>query len=589
MNNLTELPLDIIIQSKKLSVYFQPIIENNGHLIFGYEALIRGPINSSLHSPIALFETARQQGRLVELELLCRELSIIQFKQLNLPGKLFLNASPETLFQPNFRSGRTLDLLKKIGLDPARVVIELTEHSPLENYEAVRDALKHYKEMGFEIAMDDLGSGYSGLRMWYELRPDYVKIDRHFMCDIDSDKVKQQFVTSIKNIALELNCRVIAEGIETENEYRFIEKMGLQFCQGYYIGRPALLPLRRIPEGLFSNKIVVKPSTSGVIIISELLQYVNAINQSTTVEYCANIFNQYPALESIPVIEENRSIGLLRRNSLTNLLFAQYGRELSGKKSIATLVDNHVLVLEGSLSIEQASVLISGQIGKQKTLEFIITHNGEYQGVGSVIDLLKEITHLQINNARYANPLTLLPGNVPISKELDKRLQLSNSFVICYIDLDNFKPYNDHYGYEKGDQIILGLANILRQVITHSEDFIGHIGGDDFIMILSTNNWHTQCVKILDCFSEWVRHRYTPEHQVMGGITGEDRAGKLQSYPLLTLSIGCVNLPPPICNSHHDVAVLASYAKSMAKKIRGNALFVYDSQHTINSLQEKVS
>jgi len=592
MKDLTELSLDIIIQSKKLSVYFQPIIGNNEHLIFGYEALIRGPAHSLLHSPVALFDAARKQGRLVELELLCRELSIVQFKQLNLPGKLFLNASPETLFQPNFRSGRTLNLLKKIGLDPDRVVIELTEHSPLENYEAVRDALKHYKEMGFEIAMDDLGSGYSGLRMWYELRPDYVKIDRHFMCDIDTDKVKQQFVNSIKNIARELNCKIIAEGIETENEYRFIEKMGLQFCQGYYISRPALLPLRRIPDGLFSGTMVATPSpqsAAGTIIVNDLLQQVGAISPATTVEYCAKLFNQYPDLESVAVLEDKKPVGLLRRNSLTNLLFAQYGRELSGKKSIASLVDSHVLVLESDLSIEQASALISGQIGQQKALEFIITRQGQYLGLGSVIDLLKEITLLQINNARYANPLTLLPGNVPISKELDKRLQLSSPFVICYIDLDNFKPYNDHYGYEKGDQIILGLTNILRQVITRSDDFIGHIGGDDFIMILSTSNWQAQCNKILESFSEWVRHRYSPEHQVMGGMTGEDRAGNIQSYPLLSVSIGCVSLPPPICNSHHDVAVLATYAKSMAKKIRGNSLFVYDSRHAVNRLQEKVS
>ena len=180
MINVSELSRDLIIKQKNLSVYFQPIVENNRRNIFAYEALIRGPINTHFHSPITLFEAASEQGRLVELELLCRELSIVQFKTLNLPGKLFLNASPATLFQPNFRSGRTLEMLQKIGLDPSRVVIELTEHEPLENYELVRDALKHYKNMGFEIAIDDLGSGYSGLRMWYELRPDYVKIDRHF-------------------------------------------------------------------------------------------------------------------------------------------------------------------------------------------------------------------------------------------------------------------------------------------------------------------------------------------------------------------------------------------------------------------------
>ena len=592
MPNLTEHSLDSIIQEKNLTVHFQPIVANNARKIFGYEALIRGPFNSPLHSPIKLFETACKQGRLVELELLCRELSILQFKKLNLSGKLFLNASPETLFQPDFRSGRTLALLQKIGLDPNRVVIELTEHSPLDNYEIVRNALKHYKEMGFEIAMDDLGSGYSGLRMWYELRPDYVKIDRHFMCNIDSDKVKQQFVHSIKHIARELDCKIIAEGVETAAEFQFLEKMDLPFCQGYYLGRPAALPARRISLALFREQVVVKPSTKrtlSVKVINELLQQVEAISSSTTIEQAAALFNQTPELESIPVLEGKKPIGLLRRNSLANLFFSQYGRELSGKKSIASLVDRHVLILEKSLSIEQASGLISGQIEKQKTLEFIITTQGEYQGVGSVIDLLKEVTDLQVNNARYANPLTLLPGNVPISKELDQRLTLQTEFVICYIDLDHFKPYNDHYGYEKGDQVITGLADILQTYANNNGDFIGHIGGDDFIMFLSTDNWHAQCSQILEHFAEWVRHRYSPEDQVMGGITGKDRAGNIQSYPLLSLSIGCVRLPPPACNSHHDVALLATYAKSMAKKIKGNSLFVYNGSQAADSFQKKAS
>ena len=160
--HINDLSLARIIQEKKLSVYFQPIIENNSPVIFGYEALIRGPLNSAFYSPLSLFKAASEQGRLLELELLCRELSILQFKKLNLSGKLFLNASPETLFQPNFRSGRTLAMLQKIGLDPKRVVIELTEHSPLENYEIVREALKHYKTMGFEIAMDEQESKSDG-------------------------------------------------------------------------------------------------------------------------------------------------------------------------------------------------------------------------------------------------------------------------------------------------------------------------------------------------------------------------------------------------------------------------------------------
>jgi EAL domain-containing protein (putative c-di-GMP-specific phosphodiesterase class I)/GGDEF domain-containing protein len=590
MPYLTEHALDRIIDEKKLSVYFQPIVENNNGIILGYEALIRGPLNSPFHSPLTLFKEAGKQDRLVELELLCWELSILQFKKLHLSGKLFLNISPETLFQPNFRPGRTLALLQKIGLDPRRMVIELTEHTPLENYEAVRNALKHYKEMGFEIAMDDLGSGYSGLRMWYELRPDYVKIDRHFMSNIDSDKVKQQFVKSIKDIVRELNCQVIAEGIETAEEFQFINKMGLPFSQGYYIARPSLLPVRRIKAGLFTQeRVTMKSEISSISSrkVGELLQNVAAISVSTTVQSCATLFNKNPELESIPVVDGKKAIGLLRRNSLTNLYFSLFGRELSGKNSISSLVDRHVLFLENDLPIDQASGLISEQVDRHKALEFIITQKGCYQGIGSVIDLLKIITNLQINNARYANPLTLLPGNVPISKKLDKQLAEKLPFIVCYIDIDNFKPYNDCYGYDKGDQIITGLANILREVVTDKDDFIGHIGGDDFILTLSVVNWKIQCDKILETFSEWVRHRYRPEDQIMGGVSGIDRAGNKQFFPLLSLSIGCICLPPPFCKSYRDIAVLATYAKSMAQKQRGNSLFIYDSKQTENHFREQ--
>lgn len=589
MTVTSQISIADIIKDRKLTVYFQPIVSNKQEDIFAYEALIRGPINSPFHSPVNLFNEATQQGRLVELELLCRELSIQQFQTLQLSGKLFLNASPETLFQPGFKAGQTLKMLKNANLSPNRVVIELTEHSPLENYEAIREAIKHYKEMGFEIAMDDLGSGYSGLRMWYELRPDYVKIDRYFMCNIGADKVKQQFVLSIKNIARELNCEVIAEGVETEDEFNFIEKIGLPFCQGFYIAKPAALPLRKVDKNIFhfqieNNNLVIDNQTP---LVSQLLQKIPAISEQETVDQTAFLFNLNPDWESIPVVEfatsgQSRPIGLIRRNCLTQLLFSKYGRELSGKKSISSLIDRNVLVLDSQLAIEQASHAINNQSEAQKALEFIITDQGYYAGVGSIIALIKEIANLQINNARYANPLTLLPGNVPISKKLDQVVQSQTPFVIAYLDLDNFKPYNDYYGYEKGDQIITGVADILRSTVIDKSDFIGHIGGDDFIFITTNQDWKVLCDQILTEFEEWVRHRYLPEDQIMGGISASDRFGQKRFYPMLSLSIGCVTLPPPFCKSYHDVAALASQAKSMAKKIKGNSLYIAD-QHLIDN------
>ncbi|MDQ7072357.1 MAG: EAL domain-containing protein [Gammaproteobacteria bacterium] len=225
-----------------LTPLFQPIVSLKENIIYGYEALIRGPSNSPLHSPINLFDAASRHGRLAELDLLCREVAITQFTQLNFKAKLFINTIPEVLLQQDYQHGLTRDFIKKVGLPADQVVIELTEQFPIDDYELMREATEHYREMGFSIALDDLGAGYSGLRTWSEIKPDFVKLDRHFMQNIHEDIHKRQFVQSMVDIAKGINCSVIGEGIEVREEYLTAEAMKIEFVQGYYFGRPAIQP-----------------------------------------------------------------------------------------------------------------------------------------------------------------------------------------------------------------------------------------------------------------------------------------------------------------------------------------------------------
>lgn len=566
------------IRDRTLTVLFQPIVANQQRHIFGYEALIRGPSNTPLHSPVTLFETAARQGRLVELDVLCREVAIKQFVHLNLPGKLFLNTSPECLFQPNFRTGATLDILQQAGLSPERMVIELTEQFPTESYEAIREAKNHYKSMGFEIAIDDLGAGYAGLRLWSELRPDYVKIDRHFIQDIHDDPAKQEFVRSIKNIARGLNCKVVGEGVETVDEFHCVSKLGIEFIQGYYFARPAPMPITEVSRSVFNETGEHLTLGSGRSlfsrVIGDLLVPVPGIAATTNIEETAEIFQRAPQLESLPVVVGRHPLGLVRRTRLMTLLLTRYGRDLHGKKPIMRFLDHDTLMLETRMPIEQASSLVSKQMKQNKELDFIITDNGAYVGTGSVIDLLEIITEMQVRSARYANPLTLLPGNVPIYEELDHLLREQQEFVVCYCDLDNFKPFNDKYGYEKGDQVIKELANILRAHVQQDGDFIGHIGGDDFILIFRSQNWQAQCASILKHFERAAPKYYSREDNIEQGIWSQDRSGNYRFFPLLTLSIGSVRPDPAACKSHHDIAALASIAKREAKRLPGNSLFV---------------
>lgn len=244
-----------LLLQRDLHMVFQPIVNTRERTVLGYEALVRGPARSPLHSATHLFATAQEEGVLPSLERLCRELACARFAELNLPGKLFLNVSPMTLTDPNHPQGETLRILERTGIDPSRVVIELSEHYPTQDIELLARATRHYAGMGFQIAIDDLGSGYSGLRLWSEIRPDYVKIDRHFVANIQNDRIKREFVRFIRDISSRINCHVIAEGIETAGEYQALHGLGICNLQGYYLGRPQERPEPVISSTPFLQKL----------------------------------------------------------------------------------------------------------------------------------------------------------------------------------------------------------------------------------------------------------------------------------------------------------------------------------------------
>jgi GGDEF domain-containing protein len=181
---------------------------------------------------------------------------------------------------------------------------------------------------------------------------------------------------------------------------------------------------------------------------------------------------------------------------------------------------------------------------------------------------------MQIRAARYANPLTQLPGNVPINEHIDRLLNREIGFSACYCDIDNFKPYNDTYGYRRGDQMIQFLGALLSQVIDGRLDFVGHIGGDDFILLLQSADWHAQITLALRLFDDGMANMLDEGHLVDGGYRGEDRKGREVFHPLPTLSIGCILAEAGAYGSHHEVSAAVSDAKKQAKKIPGSSLFI---------------
>ncbi|MCG8296401.1 bifunctional diguanylate cyclase/phosphodiesterase [Pseudomonas entomophila] len=571
--------LSAILAQRSVHSLFQPIVCLSERRILGYEALSRGPSNSPLHSPLNLFAIARQAGRLSELEVLCRESACRRFSEQGLEGKLFLNISPESLLEPHHPSGRTLEMLEQVGLPPSRVVIELTEQTPTEDFQLLYNALHHYRAMGFSIALDDLGAGYSSLRLWSELRPDYVKIDRHFIDGIHLDPLKREFVGSILQIARASRAQVIAEGIELKEELAVLGEMGVDLVQGYLLGRPQEFPprdtLTLLPQAPGTGVALGEDSRD----LSALLIEQPAVTLDTATQHVLEAFRRQANLNSLAVLDERgKPCGIVHRHSLADALLKPFGTDLFARKPISRLMSQDYLAVERGQSLQQVSRLLTSRARQRIEEDFIITQSGRYLGLGRVIDVLKLITEQKLQQARHANPLTLLPGNVPIQQCLARLLEQRREAAVCYVDIDSFKPFNDIYGYARGDEVLLCLAQCLNDCVDPSRDFVGHIGGDDFMLVLGSRDWRARLQLLLEAFARQCRRFYRSEHLEAGGFTSHNRQGQRETFALLSLSIGVVWLAAgsSLELDAGQLAELASQAKRQAKDTRGPSLSLID-------------
>jgi len=574
---------DIIVR-RLLSPLFQPIIDMRDGRIIGYEGLIRGPADSPLHSPFNLFRAAGYHQLVTQIELLSRQVVLDHFAKLALPGKLFLNVSPGLLVNSDGLGAATPDQLSDFGISPDRIIIELTESQPAYDYPLLRRAATHYRAHGFEIAIDDLGEGFSSLRLWSELRPEYVKLDKHFIHGIDRDPVKLHFVRSIQEIARNSAALIVAEGIETQAELRAIKGLRIAFGQGYLIGRPAARPDTSLPDeaaqafeqadGDARKHGDDALAHSGNATAVRLMRPIQPVSPDTLNDNVFDLFKQMPELQSVPVVVDGVPLGIINRYTTIERFAHRYWRDLYGRRPCTALIDFEPIVVDKDIGVQELSRIMVSADQRQLTNGFILTDGGKYLGVGTGHDLMAEITRLQINAAKYANPLTQLPGNVPIDEHIEYLLRIGATFAACYCDLDHFKPFNDVYGYRKGDEMIQRLGSLLASCCDPPRDFLGHIGGDDFIILFRSADWENRCQAILDAFPQAITDIFSAEDREHGGYFTEDRLGNKTFSPLTSLSLGVVTVEAMDHTTQHQISTSIAEAKKQAKKMPGNSLFI---------------
>ncbi len=573
-----------ILEDEDIITLYQPIVNLVTGDIMGYEALSRGPEWSQLFSPIAMIQEAEKQGVSYELDYLMRKKAILNLKNIDAHKKIFININPNFIKNESLVYGRTLEVLKEKGISPNNVVFELTERTMITDYPAFNEILNHYRLQNYQIAIDDVGAGYSGLRTIQEVKPNFIKIDMELIRNIDEDPIKEALIVAFLNFSLTTNIRLIAEGIEAESELKKLIELGVYYGQGYYLQRPKkeFIPLRkdvietisafnleRDELNIFSdpkNMIGSFVGTSCVVDSEMTCREVKALLEKG---YC----------EGISIVKNNKPLGIIMRENLLYVLSTQYGHSLYANKKISHIMDTDFLMVDYHENIVDVSKKAMAR-ERSKTYDIIIvTKNGALYGAISINQLLRVLITVQTKMAKEMNPLTYLPGNIVINHVLKNVIKKNKRCAVIYLDLDYFKPYNDLYGFEKGDMILKNVADLITRVVKTNflnDPFIGHIGGDDFLFVIEAdyNRIKKVCQEIIHAFEQNRQTFYTKSDYINGYIISKGRDGVEQRFHLLTLSIAGVHGPMEEFGNVGQLSQYISQVKKEAKEILGHALVI---------------
>lgn len=575
LNDLSR--INDLIRNNAFTAHFQPIFQAKGGSVLGYEALIRTKEENPFASICKLFQKAILTGSICTLNFTCFETTINAIKNFAIHQKkllLFINVCPEALIDSELFIERCDQLLEKTGISKENIVIELTEESVISDYIIFKKSLQSYRQKGFRIAIDDFGTGYGGLKMLSTLEPDFVKIDQEFIANIDNSMVNLSLVEAIATACNRIGIKTVAEGIEREEELSAVLNTGVDYLQGFFLGKPEaflntdsnslLTPLQVNTTEFVQN--------SEFIVIGDIVQRIEPVEPFAPVVETVNMFIENPELRGLPVVKSGKIVGILNRSRfLENKIIGRHGFGLSMNtyKKVSDVMEQNLFLFEADTTFEEVSRRIQSRKPGMQLDDICVVRNGEYWGMVAVSMLLEAISERNIILARGSNPLSGLPGNDYIQREITRRIKQKIHFDVLYIDIDHFKPYNDHYGFEKGDIVIKSLATILTTQLScrgsDSFTFAGHIGGDDFIVITRPQISMAMAEKIISEFNACLPDLHGIDDYDRKIYSAKNRKGEMETFNLLSLSIGIVSTEPGAIESYAQLASLATEIKKAAK------------------------
>jgi len=562
-----------------LDFAFQPIVNIHTGVCYGYEALLRNYEPAGFLSIGNVFDRAHEEQILHQVDLLLRRKAIEKYAMVEWSPftKLFYNLDNRILDSARYKTGYTAELLTQRNLLHSNLCFEISEKHQLTNGQAAVSAFFNYRSQGFKIAVDDCGSGFCGFQMLYYAEPDYIKVDRFFIQDIEVDAKKRLFVSSIVEIAHLMGSIVVAEGVETLREFYDCRTIGCDLVQGYLIQKPVMDISQLQPE--YQNIAMMGKTdrrydtTADKALIKTEMQKLIPIAENENIISIFEKFRENKNTPFFPIVDRNgEPLGIIRESAFKDFAYSRYGRHLLENPAFSKNTSYFISKIPVA-DIHSPLEKILKIFAQDEALEgLLILNDLKYEGFLSAQSLLKILNEKNLAIARDQNPLTKLPGNTIIFEYISNALtEVGSQFYFIHFDFDNFKAFNDKYGFRTGDRLILRFSELLSRWDAFSEKFVGHIGGDDFFMGVKdqeSTRLVTGIRRLAAKFKSDAESFYDPQTTQNGFMIAKDRDGVEKKIPLLTVSASILVVPPgnrPALNAENVGSILATMKKTAKK------------------------
>lgn len=571
-----------IIKNKEIKSVFQPIVSLRNGAVFAYEALSRITLKKCSFNIAEAFEIAKEMNCLWGFEKLCRINAIKAAADKPKTAKLFLNVDPDVINDPCFKKGMTIDKLEKRELDFGDIVFEVAERPSACGKDVFKETMEHYRSQGYCVAADRICSGLAGINRILEIAPHFIKIDMKIIKDLENDVSKHAFAAVLAQLSADYGIALIAVGVETEEQLEEVISLKFDYAQGYYLAKPSDKFEKIDPE--IKKEIIAldgrynKPKRSPAFLnttVAELCSKKPSISHSSLFFEVYEIMNDPNITEMAIVDDKGKFLGVLTKRSVLKSLSGMYGYALHARENVCEVMDTSCLTVTINTSIETAAKMAMArcQPYTYDSLPVVDDTTGEYIGFVSIKDLLLSTVNIQVKKAADCNPLTGLPGNILVDEMIENHIGKEEPFSIIYFDLDNFKAYNDAYGFTNGDMMIKTVAEILTE-LCGPDDFCGHIGGDDFIVITKGDRTESFCKSAFEKFSADSLKLYNESDIAQGYIVSKNRNGIVENFPLATLSAAAITNREQNYKSIGELSLVIARTKKLAKQQSGNSLII---------------